>query len=143
MGAIQTFPVVIDTNVLVSGLLFGGSPGKLVELWKKGHIRPYMTQEMIDEVIRVLAYPKFQLTESEIHYLLYVELLPFFEIVVAATGPVIVESDPGDDIFLRGAEAAGARFVITGDKHLLSVRTYKNIAILTPTQFLQRLPGAR
>jgi hypothetical protein len=138
MGAIKTIPVVIDTNVLVSGLLFGGKTGKIVELWKNRRIQPYMSKAMADELVRVLAYPKFQLTADEIDYLLYSEILPHFEVTMTKDGPVVVEDDPQDDMFLRCAEAAETKFVVIGDRHLLSLKAYRKISILTPTQFLVR-----
>jgi uncharacterized protein len=63
---------------------------------------------MIDELIRVLAYPKFDLSENEIDYILYTQILPFFDVVEIPKGPLIVEDDPQDDMFGRCAEAAGA-----------------------------------
>jgi len=142
MGAFKTIPVVIDTNVLVSGLLFGGRPGEFVELWKNRHIQPYISRAMVDELVRVLAYPKFELTADEIDFLLYGEVLPYFEVTTAIIGPVVVEDVPQDDMFLRCAEAAEAKFVITGDRHLLSLKTYKEISILTPAQFLDKVEKA-
>jgi hypothetical protein len=47
----------LDTSVLVSGLLFGGTPGKLLDLWKTGTIRLIISRVMLDEFLRVLAYP--------------------------------------------------------------------------------------
>ena len=142
MGAFKTIPVVIDTNVLVSGLLFGGRPGEFVELWKNRHIQPYISRAMVDELVRVLAYPKFELTADEIDFLLYGEVLPYFEVTTPIIGPVVVEDDPQDDMFLRCAEAAEAKFVITGDRHLLSLKTYREISILTPAQFLDKVEKA-
>lgn len=72
MGAAKIAVVVIDTNVVVSALLFGETPGRLVDLWKRGRIKPFMSQETTAELVRVLAYPKFELTEKEINYLLYI-----------------------------------------------------------------------
>lgn len=142
MGAVKTIPVVIDTNVLVSALLFGGTFGKLAPLWREGRIRPFLSREMIAEFIRVLAYPKFELTQNEIHYLLYVEVLPHFEVIRYADGPVIVQNDPQDDMFLRCAAAAGAVAVISGDRHLLSMQRYQDIPILSPAQFFSRFTNA-
>jgi putative PIN family toxin of toxin-antitoxin system len=139
MGAVKIIPVVIDTNVLVSALLFGGKPGRLIDLWKNRRLRPFLSEEMIDELIRVLAYPKFDLTEKEIDYLLYAEILPFFDVAHTSTGPLIVEDDPHDDMFLRCADAAGAEFIISGDRHLLSLKSYKKIPILTPAKFLDTI----
>ena len=56
-------PVVIDTNVFLSALLFGGTPGKLISLWKSGKIQPQVNKNTVAELLRVLAYPKFKLTE--------------------------------------------------------------------------------
>ena len=53
--------VVIDTNVLVSALLFGGIPGRFVALWKNNHVAPLVSAEIMAEYLRVLAYPKFRL----------------------------------------------------------------------------------
>ena len=143
MGAVKTIPVVIDTNVLVSRLLFCGKPGEFVELWKNRRIQPYISKAMVDELVRVLAYPKFQLTADEIDYLLYSEILPYFEVTTTRDGPIVVKVDPQDDIFLRCAEAAEAKFVVTGDRHLLSLKTYRKISILTPAQFLVKYEKGR
>lgn len=138
MGAIEMIPVVIDTNVFVSALLFGGTPGKLISLWKSGKIQPHLTTEILAEILRVLAYPKFQLTENEIQYLLYVETLPFCSVVAAKSGSAVIKEDPSDDMFLRCCDAAKAKALISGDNHLLSLKTYRDTHILTPSQFLKQ-----
>jgi len=131
-------PVVIDTNVFVSALLFGGTPGILIALWKSGKIQPHLTSEILAEILRVLAYPKFQLTENEIQYLLYIETLPFCSVVAAKSGSAIIKEDPSDDMFLMCCQAAKARALISGDKHLLSLKSYRDTPILTPSQFLKQ-----
>ena len=141
MGAFKVTPVVVDTNVLISALLFGGTPGKLIELWKKGTIRPIVSREVIDEYLRVLAYPKFRLTEDEIGYLLFREILPHFKIVIAGQGKSIVTVDPSDDKFIWCALAGKAEYIITSDKHMLSIKSHQGISILTPTAFLKSLSG--
>jgi len=136
MGSVKVRSVVIDTNVLVSALLFGGVPGKLIPLWKGRMIRPKASKEIIDEYLRVLAYPKLQLSEEEINFLLYYEILPYFEIVRIKEGPTLVVKDPSDDKFIRCAQAAGARIIISGDQHLLKLSPYLKIQILSPSDFL-------
>ena len=138
MGAIEMIPVVIDTNDFVSALLFGGTPGKLIALWKSGKIKPHLTSEILAEILRVLAYPKFQLTENEIQYLLYVETLPFCTVVAAKSGSAIVKADPSDDIFLRCCEAAKVKALISGDNHLLNLKSHAKAQIITPSQFLKQ-----
>ncbi|MFH2218430.1 MAG: putative toxin-antitoxin system toxin component, PIN family [Pseudomonadota bacterium] len=139
MGQEKIIPVVLDTNVIVSALLFGGTPGKLMALWKSGCIQPFLCKEIIEETLRVLAYPRFRLSEEEINYLLYYEILPYFEVVGISPGPVIVAQDPSDDKFIRCAEAAGAGVIISGDRHLISLKEYGSVKILTPARFLAGL----
>jgi putative PIN family toxin of toxin-antitoxin system len=133
MGAVK---VVVDTNVLVSALLFGGKPGKLIPLWQRGTIRPLASKEIIDEYLRVLTYPKFKLSEEDIHFLLYHEILPYFEVINVHPGPRIIRKDPADDKFIRCALAGKAKFIISGDHHLLALKSYQKIKILSPSDFL-------
>ena len=139
MGKIEVTRVVIDTNVVVSALLFGGVPGKLIPLWKGGRIRPLASKEIIEEYLRVLAYPKFQLSEEEINYLLYQEILPYSEIIRTKRGLVIVKQDPADDMFIRCAVAGKANMIISGDQHLLALKSYGKLKIVAPSQFLKQL----
>lgn len=129
--------VVIDTNVIISGILFSGKPGQIIDLWKNNQIKPYASKQIIDEYIRVLTYPKFQLTEKQINYILYQQILPYVEITSPLPGPVIIEDDPSDDMFLYCCKAAGADILITGDQHLLALFHFENTRILTPDEFLR------
>jgi len=138
MGQIKEMKVVIDTNVLISALLFGGTPGKLVPLWKNGRIKPQASKEIIEEYIKVLAYPKFELSEAEITYLLHGEILPYFNIVAPGSGNLLVKDDSSDDKFIHCAETGKAKFIITGDHHLLQLKSYGKIEILGPSDFLAR-----
>jgi len=137
MGKIKEMRVVIDTNVLISALLFGGTPGRLIPLWKKGHIKPQASKEIIDEYIKVLAYPKFELSEAEITYILHGEILPYLDVVASSCGEVLVKEDPSDDIFIHCAKTGKAKCIITGDHHLLKLESHGKIKILTPSQFLE------
>ena len=129
--------VVIDTNVLISAALFGGTPGRLVPLWRAGRIRPYASAPIVAEYLRVLAYPRFELTQAEIEYLLYRQILPHFELVDPPPGPAVIPEDPADDAFLHCAVEAEADIIVSGDHHLLNLATYLNIPILTVAQFLK------
>lgn len=140
MGKIKIIRVVIDTNVLVSALLFGGIPGELIPLWKNKRILPLLSDSILDEYLHVLAYPKFRLTEKEIRYLLYHEILPWFDIVsVSAEFEIIIADDPTDDKFLHCARAGKADTIISGDQHLLTLHTYNEILIVNPVQFIDQI----
>jgi hypothetical protein len=131
--------VVLDTNALVSALLFGGEPGRLVLLWEKGRIVPLISRDVLLEYVRVLGYPKFALSTEDIKALLEEQVLPFSEMVsVSRTIPVVAE-DPGDDKFLALAVAGRAKFLISGDIHLLGLERYRGIEIVTPRNFIARV----
>ena len=129
--------VVIDTNVIISGLLFGGMPGRLIQLWKDKRILPLVSREILNEYLKVLAYPKFSLSEEEIKYLLYQEILPFFKVISVKQRTIIIKEDPSDDKFIRCARSGKAQVIISGDQHLLSLTSYRNITIFSPSQFLE------
>lgn len=137
MGKGKIIRVVLDTNVVVSAILFGGPPGNLILQWKKGAIQPLISQPIIDEYLRVLAYPKFKLTEQELNFLFYQEILPFFETVVTSANPLpeIIKDDPSDDMFLHCAMAGRASIVVSGDRHLLKLNSYEQIKIMSPETF--------
>ena len=138
MGQEKMITIVIDTNVVISALLFGGGPGKLIELWKKKRIRPLISAEIMTEYLRVLTYPKFKLSEEEIYYIIHQEILPFFKVVKSIPGPSIIKKDPDDDKFIQCAQAGNANIIISGDSHLLALKSYHSITILSPTQFFRR-----
>ena len=127
--------VVVDSNVVVSALLFGGIPGKLIPLWKGRRIQPLCSKEIMDEYVRVLAYPKFKLVESEIEFLISQEIVRWFEIVTVPPGKPFVIADPSDDKFIWCALEGRADAIISGDEHLLNLAA-SPIPILTPSGFL-------
>lgn len=133
--------VVLDTNVVVSGLLFGGRPGELVSLWKRNRIIPLCSKPMIEEILGVLAYPKFQLSGQEIQALLYQEILPWFEITPFESGKAYVQADAEDDKFIWCALSGHADGIVSGDMHLLSLQ-HPPVPILTVQAFLDALDSS-
>ena len=117
-------------------MLFGGTPGKLIPLWKTGRILPLLSKPILDEYIKVLAYPKFDLSEKEINDILYVEILPYAEVVFRKATKTIIEMDPSDDKFIHCANMGSAHAIISRGHHLLHLKSYQNIPILTPADFL-------
>jgi len=140
VGSKKITKVVIDTNVLVSALLFNGTPGELITLWKKKRIEPVCSKNIIDEYLRVLAYPKFNLTDSEIDYLLTIEILPWFNPVTVRKGKPYINNDPQDDIFIWCAVAGKADAVISGDSHLFNMKN-PPVPVFTVNIFLKQFSG--
>ena len=123
-GRVTPPRVVLDTNTVVSALLFGS--GRLAWLrlaWQAGQFIPLLGHETAAELIRVLGYPRFKLTRAEQEALL-ADFLPFAEVVqVAASMPDLPDvRDPHDHKFLALARAADAEVLVGGDQGLLALR---------------------
>jgi putative PIN family toxin of toxin-antitoxin system len=128
--------VVLDTNVLVSALLFHGRLAAMATLWQSGAIVPVISRETFDEFRVVLAYPKFNLTEEEIAAIIEDEILPFFEVTEIVDSVNGVCRDPHDDQFLAAAASGGAVYLVTGDRDLLELKKFRSVEIVTPQEFL-------
>jgi uncharacterized protein len=135
--------VVLDTNVLVSALLFTGISSELVLLWQRSAITVLLSRGILEEYLRVLSYPKFQLSEAEIKSLTEEELLPYVEVVNPRRRLRVVEHDPSDNKFLECAIAGKARVIISGDKDLLSIGRYQSISIQSAAKSLAGNPQLR
>jgi putative PIN family toxin of toxin-antitoxin system len=90
----------------------------------------------LEEYIKVLAYPKFSLTEEEIKSILEEELLPFVTTVGVKSRISHIKADPDDDKFLALAVDGKADYIISGDKHLLNLNEFQSIKIMTVKEFL-------
>jgi uncharacterized protein len=129
--------VVIDTNVLVSALLFEGITNRLVPLWHTEKFVYLISKPILEEYIQTLSYPKFQLTEKEIKFLIEDNLLPFIKPITTTSWQGIPKlKDVSDRKFLQCAVAGKANYLITGDKELLSLREIKKTKIVSPRDFL-------
>ena len=128
--------VVIDTNVFVSSF-FGGKPREVIRLWMQQYLTLCLSKDILDEYLEVLA--RLDLDET-----LMAELMSFlskgYNLVFTRKTPIvtIVEKDPDDNKFIECALALEAKFIITGDNHLLKVGEYNGIKILTPAEFLSQ-----
>ncbi len=131
--------VVLDTNVVISALLFRGEVSRLHTLWKNKAFIVVASKEMADEYVRVLAYPKFKLTETEIKDIIREELLPYMEAITVTGDMTAICADNDDDKFLSAACVAKADAIVSGDEHLLSLKSYKGCPILTVQKFLKKL----
>lgn len=131
--------VVLDTNVALSALLFrAGSLSWLRHAWQSEAIRPLASGATAEELIRVLAYPKFRLTADEREDLLG-DYLPWCETArVPKRMKVPRCRDPFDRPFLELALAAKADALLTGDKDLLALAAAFAVPILAPAAFRER-----
>lgn len=130
--------VVLDTNTVISALLFSGTASQLVPLWQARRITALLSSDILQEYLRVLACPKFKLSDTEIRRLIEEELLPFVETVRARRHLAVVGRDPEDNRFLECAVAGRARYLVTGDQDLRELGSYRGIIILTAGEFLEQ-----
>ena len=114
--------VVFDTNTVVSALLFAnGQLSWLREHWRSGEVTSLVSRPTVDELIRVLAYPKFKLNRTEIEALL-ADYLPFTSAVTVSPRPQSPKcSDPDDQMFINLAIEGQADTLVTGDRALLAM----------------------
>jgi uncharacterized protein len=137
----RSLRVVIDTNILVSALIFtGGKVGVFRQLWQDNQFQPLVSRSTVTELIRVLAYPKFKLTLAEQQDLL-ADYLPFCETIAMPIELPNIPAcrDPYDEQFLQLAIFGRADYLVTGDQDLLSLADIFDCPIVTAEQFLSVL----
>ena len=133
----MTYRVVLDTNVFISALLFEGEVSRLLTLWQKKAFHFLLTRSILDEYIRVLAYPKFQLTPKEIDTLIKEDLLPYTEIIQEKKVAVPKLKDRDDEKFLSAALSGPATHLVTGDRGLLGLERIGDCQIIPPVVFIK------
>jgi putative PIN family toxin of toxin-antitoxin system len=129
--------VVLDTNVLISALLFKGELTRMVGIWQSSKMIPIISKETFNELRAVLKYPKFSLSRAEIKSLIKQEILPFFEVVNVSQHSKGAGRDPGDDRFISCAFSANADCIVTGDKDLSNSKKYQSVRIIHASDFIK------
>ncbi len=115
--------VVLDTNVVLSALVFGGgAAGQVRRAWQQGVLLPLASSVTVQELVRVLAYPKFRLSHAEQDELL-ADYLPYTETVRIPQPPPQVPAcrDVLDEPFMHLAVAGKAQVLVSGDRDLLAI----------------------
>ncbi len=128
--------VVTDTKVFVSSF-FGGNPRKIIDLWKNGSIVLCLSQEIIEEYLAVLNRLGLDNTK-EISNLTRLFAEGYNSIFTAKTSKLeVVKEDVEDNKFLECAVALDSKIIVSGDKHLTSIRKYIDIVIMSPREFIE------
>ena len=133
--------VVLDTNVVMSGMFFGGPPGRILTAWRSGEITLSASPEIVEEYVATA-----DVLMARYHT---IELEPLVALIVnnaeiTQCPPLLKQvcADPDDDKFLACALASNSECVISGDKALQRVSGYRGIAVMSPRQFVDmRLAG--
>ena len=129
--------VVLDTNVLVSGVFFSGPPRQILEAWRDGRVQLVASLEILEEYRRVGERLSAEFEGASLE--------PFFTLL--ATNAMIVQprplpeavvSDSTDDMFFACALGAGCRLIISGDKRVLAASGYEGVEVIRPRSFVER-----
>ncbi|MEW6409083.1 MAG: putative toxin-antitoxin system toxin component, PIN family [Nitrospirota bacterium] len=133
--------VVIDTNVFISGIIQkSGFPYKIVKSWEKGNLIFITSRLMIEETIKVLNYPKIKkkygLDADEIKQTA-LNLLRYSVLIDNPPALDVIKEDAEDNKVLSTAIEGKADYIVSGDSHLLDLKSYKDIKIITPKRFCE------
>lgn len=132
--------ITADTNVIVSGLNFRGNPRRMLAAAEAGAIRLCVSPAILAEVADVLQREKFGWDVADAKEA--TDWISQISDNVAPTQPVdVIKDDPSDNRILECAAAARSRYVISGDKHLLRLKSFEGKPIVTVAEFLAILQG--
>jgi uncharacterized protein len=130
--------VVLDTNVILSGILFGGKPRQILSAVVAGTLKMIISEAIVSELKGVLQRPKFGLT-SQIVESIVAELSSVAEWVVPKNHVEIIKNDVSDNDVLDCALEGKADYIVSGDEHLLKLERCGKISIVNPDSFLRLL----
>jgi len=138
IGRESGLKAVFDTNILVSAWFWEGNESKLMESVEEGFIHGYSSKQLIEELCRILGYPKFNLSQDEVESIRSYYLL-LFRIVSPMQAVNIMLEDPSDNMVLECALEAEAEYIVSGDHHLLNVGEFRGLKIVTAAELLNIL----
>ena len=133
----QKIRAVLDTNVLISALVFGGTPREVTDLIAQKTFRPVMSEEILSELRRIIVtkFPEYSLLVES-----YEKLLRRYAIwIPLGSKTIMVSRDPDDNKVIETAVIAKCHFIVSGDKDLLVLRAYSDIKIVKPIEFLRQI----
>lgn len=135
--------VVIDTNVLISGLISAsGPPARVLDLWVEGAIQVAVSPPIISEYLGVFLRPKFEgagsvaIRQETVQRMID---LPNTVLVLPSIRLAVIQEDQSDNRFLECAKTGQADWIISGDEHLLALGAFESIRIVTPRQSVEML----
>ncbi len=127
--------VVLDTNIFVSGIFWPGASSKILEAWKNERFDLLMSISIHEEIMRVITSFRKELGLDQISF--WNKVLIFETIFVLPKEKIsIITADPSDNKFLEAAVEGNADYIVSQDKHLLHVKEYHGVPIVTPEGFL-------
>ncbi len=127
--------VLLDSNIFISALGWKGKPRVIFEKCLHGELELVTSADQLDELMRVMDYPKFNFTEEQKQTMLGI-ITAIATVVEIPKELKVIEEDPDDDIILETAVVGNADYVVSGDPHLLNLEKFGQIKIVTANEFL-------
>lgn len=127
--------VVIDTNVFLSGIFFGGNPQKIINYWIDNKLHLIISPELTSEILNKMTF-KFHVSK--------IFLEEWKNSLEEKCEKVIIKNnlhvcrDEKDNMVLETCELGEAKYLITGDKDLVILKKYKETTIISPSEFIKR-----
>lgn len=128
--------IVADTNVVISGLFFGGKPGEIIKAIVNSKIKACATTEIIDEYSEIVERMVLK-KHGEINVNLLLPLINSFEIIRRKSN-IKISRDPDDDKFIECAIDGKALYIVSVDEDLLEIKKYGKIKIVTVKEFCEK-----
>ena len=129
--------VILDTNILVS-MALGGQIGKINDRWRVGDFLLVVSEDIVSEYLDVLQRPRLHLKSRTIA-LIAGRIYRKAKFVKPEERVSGIQPDPKDDKFLEAALAGQVDFIVSGDKHLLDLKKFRSIPIITAREFLDQI----
>ncbi len=127
--------IVVDTNIFISGIIFGGNPRKVIDLIIEGKVKLYISSDILLEIKEVLERNKFGFSPTITQQIIF-EIESISEFITPANKNSTVIRDFDDNIIIDCAVEANADYIITGDNDLLSLKEYNNIKIIKASELI-------
>ena len=125
---------VLDTNIFISGIFWSGESNKVILAWREEKFILVTSLIAVSEIAKVLSDFKIKMPEEMIRE--WVDLIVRNSIVVEPKEEInAVKDDPKDDIFIETAVAGDADYIVSQDNHLLKLKEFRGIKIITPEEF--------
>lgn len=138
----MTIRAVLDTNVVLSGLLWHGAPHALLDRVREGTLTFISSPALLAELAEVIARPQFATILARSNTSRERSLAELHELTEVIAPPPLVEPvcrDPDDDAVLALGIAANADFIVSGDRDLLDLKSFQGIAIVNPAEALRKV----
>jgi uncharacterized protein len=131
--------VVLDTNVIVSGIGWDGPPRRILLALRAGQHSLVTSPDLLQELTEVLRYPKLRAIAAHPLFVVVLEWLHRPEHIVIPQERVnAIRTDPADNRVLEAAVAGGADAIVSGDRDLLALKEFRDIPILPAREFVAK-----